>query len=294
MGTRGAEPKWMGCGMGKFFRRTGLWILLAAVSLALVGALIALVQGGETGLLSDLAGRLTRPVEGVLHSLEEKAEDFYNRSFAYERLQAEYEALQDQVNDLEKKALTGLAATQENQRLRNLLILADRRQEWTLEPAMVLASSWDSWSAWIKLDKGTDDGLSIGDCVVDDGGALVGRVAETGGDWSTVRLITDPALSLSVQDLRTGERLVSGGDFSLLPQGKLGLSCLPEDCRIGARDEIVTLATRGSYPSGILVGRVEALEEDASGLWEYGVVRPAADLTHLTQVFCIKDFVQED
>ena len=125
-------------------------------------------------------------------------------------------------------------------------------------------------------------------------GALVGRVAETGSDWSTVRLVTDPALSLSVRCVRTGERLVSGGDFSLLPRNKLGLSSLPEDCQLGIGDEIVTLATRVTYPSGILIGTVESLQEDASGLWDYGVVRPAADLTGLTQVFCITEFTQED
>ncbi len=280
--------------MGKFFRRTGLWILLAAVSLALVGALVTLVKGSQIGILSNLAGKLSQPVESAVQSLERKAEGFYDRAFAYEHLQAEYQALQNQVADLEAKARAGELVTQENQRLRQLLSLGERRQEWVLESAAVLSSSWDSWSAWMKLDKGTEDGLETGDCVIDAAGALVGRVAETGGDWSTVRLITDPALTLSVQCVRTGERLVSGGDFSLLPGNKLGLSNLPQDCQLGIGDEIVTLATRGTYPSGIVIGTVESLQEDASGLWDYGVVRPAADLTGLTQVFCITEFTQED
>lgn len=280
--------------MGKFFRRTGLWILLAAVSLALVGALVTLVRGGQAGVLSNLAGKVTQPVERVIRGLEQKAEGIYDRAFAYERLQADYQALQAQVAGLQAQARAGEAVTKENQRLRQLLSLGERRQDWDLEAAAVLSSSWDSWSAWIKLDKGTEDGLETGDCVIDAAGALVGRIAETGSDWSTVRLVTDPALSLSVQCLRTGERLVSGGDYSLLPGNKLGLSNLPEDCQLGLGDEIATLATRGTYPSGILIGTVESLQEDASGLWNYGVVRPAADLGDLTQVFCIKDFTQED
>lgn len=278
--------------MGKWFRGTGARLFLGALSLALVGTLVTLVLGGSS--FAAWTGRVTRPLEAMLTGLEGEVTDLYDRAFAYQRLQAEYEALQAQVDQLKAQARTGEILTSENQRLRSLLSLGERRQDWTLEAAMVLSASWDSWSVWVKLDKGQADGLEAGDCVVDAAGALVGRVTETGEDWSYARLVTDPALTLSVRLPRTGERGVCGGNLSLLPQGKMTLENLPLDCSLLPGDELVTLATRGTYPSGILVGTVESLREDPSGLWKTATVVPAADLSHLTQVFCVTDFTQED
>ena len=43
----------------------------------------------------------------------------------------------------------------------------------------------------ITLDKGTDDGLAVGDVVMAAGGALAGRITEIGPDSATVMLLTD-------------------------------------------------------------------------------------------------------
>jgi len=53
---------------------------------------------------------------------------------------------------------------------------------------------------------------------------------------------------------------------------------------------VLTSGKGGAYPSGLLVGRIESIEKDPSGMSDYGVVNPSVSLDLLTQVFVIKDF----
>ena len=59
-------------------------------------------------------------------------------------------------------------------------------------------------------------------------------------------------------------------------------------------DEVLTSGTGDVYPSGLVVGRVEGVFTDPSGMTRYAVVVPDADLSSLVEVFVIKDFeIQE-
>ena len=44
------------------------------------------------------------------------------------------------------------------------------------------------------------------------------------------------------------------------------------------------------YPSGLVVGQVEGVFSDASGMNRYAVVAPEVELDTLVEVFVVKDF----
>ena len=46
----------------------------------------------------------------------------------------------------------------------------------------------------------------------------------------------------------------------------------------------------GNYPSDLVVGSIESIHTDASGVSWYAVIQPSADLDSLVQVFIIKSF----
>ena len=78
------------------------------------------------------------------------------------------------------------------------------------------------------------------------------------------------------------------GDFTLMSQGKLKLSYLPDGAQLVARDEVVTSGKGDVFPSGLVVGTVEAVFTDPSGMNRYAVVEPDVDLDSLVEVFVIK------
>ena len=67
-------------------------------------------------------------------------------------------------------------------------------------------------------------------------------------------------------------------------------SYLPENADLVSGDEVLTSGRGGVYPAGLLVGTVDTVHTDDSGMTLYAVITPTADLTDLQQVFVITDF----
>ena len=89
---------------------------------------------------------------------------------------------------------------------------------------------------------------------------------------------------------RTYSAGVLEGDFTLMGQGKLKLSYLSDSAQLVSGDEVLTSGKGGVYPSGLVVGTVDGVFTDPSGINRYAVVTPTAALADLTEVFIITDF----
>jgi rod shape-determining protein MreC len=55
-------------------------------------------------------------------------------------------------------------------------------------------------------------------------------------------------------------------------------------------DLIVTSGLGGYYPSGLVIGSVQEIRTDDTGLTKYAILAPQVDLDQLKQVFVITDF----
>ena len=157
----------------------------------------------------------------------------------------------------------------------------------------MVARAPDNWKGEVTLDQGTDQGIQAGQCVVDEHGALVGRVKEVGASWANVTLLWDPGFKMAAQGTKTGVLGSLEGSLDLLSRGELALACLTEDDPVSLGEEVVTFAAQGVYPSGLVVGTVMSLEEDPGGLTRSAILTPAADLNTLSQVFVVTAFWEE-
>ena len=101
------------------------------------------------------------------------------------------------------------------------------------------------------------------------------------------------ALALGLTLLVFGAQMCAGileGDFTLMQEGCLKLGYLPDGAQLVAGDEVLTSGKGGIYPSGLVVGQVEGVFTEPSGMTRYAVIRPRVDLDSLVEVFVIKDF----
>ena len=270
--------------------RKGIWILLAAVVLAAAALAASLLLKGRANPVSSALGVVTAPARGGLSSLAGWIEDRYNYSFRYDELVEENEALKRRIAELEEAARTGQDAIEENERLRDLLGLRERRADLTLEDAKVTARGASNWTSTLTLSKGTNYGIAVGNCVVDRYGNLVGVVSETAYNWCTVITVIDTELEMGGLVARTDSPAILEGDFSLMGQGKLKLTYLPENTQFLSNDQVLTSGMGGVYPSGLVVGTVDEVLTDPSGMGRYAIISPSADLEDLRQVFVITDF----
>lgn len=280
--------------MKDFLKHNGILILVIALLLALITAVVSLTFGGVANPLANVAGVIATPFRNGINAFVNWTEGVYSDAFQRENEREELEALKKENADLRRQAREGEAASRENERLRNLLGLKIERPDFDLQEATVTAHTSSNWASTLTISRGSAAGVEAGDCVVDEYGNLVGVISVVGANWSTLITVVDVDLEMGGLIARTDGAAILEGDFELMGQGKLKLTYLPEDTQLLAGDAILTsgLVSGGTatYPSGLVVGYVEEVRSDDSGMSDYAVLTPAAQLGTLEQVFVIKAF----
>ena len=274
--------------MKQFFRNNGGLLLVAAVLLAGVLTVGAYILGYDP--LSGAMELLATPFRAASSAVTGWTRDQYDKSFRYEQAQAEIDALRRRVAELEEAAIAGQDAVRENERMKDLLGLAEQRPELRYADAAVVRRSSSNWSSDLTIDRGASGGVSAGDCVIDQYGHLIGVVAQADLNSSLVTTILDPTLELGARIARTDEDAILKGDFSLMLEGLARLSYLPEESMLVTGDQVITSGLGGMYPPGLVVGAVRSLVTEEDGVTRYAQVEPAADIAGVRYVYVIVDY----
>ena len=274
--------------MKQFFRNNGGLIVVAAVLLAAVLALGSYILGFNP--FANMLSVLATPFRAASAAVTEWTQNQYDRAFRYEELLAENEALRARVAELEQDAIAGQDAVRENERMRDLLGLAEERPELQYRDAAVVQRSTSNWNSNLTIDRGTASGVAVNNCVIDQYGHLIGVVTEADLNSSVVTTILDPTLELGGRVARTDESAIIEGDFTLMLEGLLRLSFLPEDAQLVSGDQVTTSGLGGVFPSGLVVGAVRTLRVEEDGISRYAELVPAADITGVQYVYVIVDY----
>ena len=201
------------------------------------------------------------------------------------------QAVRQTVELVDKGELrTAQPAAEENQRLRELLDLRAQRSDLVFEAARITQRDVSNWSSTLVLNRGSRHGVAESDCAVDCYGNLVGVVTEVGLNWCRLTTILDTGSQLGAMVFRTEETAIAAGDLSLMTEGKLKLSYLPDSSTLIKGDLVVTSGLGGYYPSGLPIGSVEEVRTDDGGLARYAVLTPRCDPDALTDLYIITDF----
>ena len=275
--------------MKNFFSKNGIWLLAAAVVIAM-GLCILSAVSSHSSFLHNAAGVITSPFRSAGSAISGWVGGISDRFSDVETLQQENQELRKQVAELEEAVRQGKVDSEENVRLRNLLNLRQQRRDFTFESANITERSTSNWASTLTLSKGTSHNVAVGNCVVNDEGYLVGVVSDVGLNWCTVTTLLDTDCQLGAKVFRTGEITVAMGDLSLMAKNRLKLSYLQGDSSLIGGDLILTSGLGGYYPSDLVIGSVEELKTDDNGLTKYAVLIPKADFSELEEVFIITAF----
>jgi rod shape-determining protein MreC len=144
------------------------------------------------------------------------------------------------------------------------------------------------WYQHIEVDKGSDDGVHVGNPVIGDRG-LVGNVSVVGPTYSVVTLITDHTMSEAAQVLDqgndTGVLVPAVGD-----PNQLVMQYLPTNAQGLKKGQLVVTvgfksgSLQDLYPPGIPIGTVTDFNPETLAANESIRVKPVADLQHISVV----------
>lgn len=176
-----------------------------------------------------------------------------------------------------------LLLEQENTELKHQLAFRSRQNIGTIG-AEVIGKTIDTLSNTILINRGEDDGVNVGDPIIAGEGILVGIVARTDKKTSVVRLIKD-------RQSKVAAAIVNDDKTIGLVEGGYGLSVrmnfIPQNEKIQHGDTVVTSGLEEKIPRGLIIGVIEAYEQETYQPFQQAVITPAADLDRLTVVSII-------
>ena len=120
-------------------------------------------------------------------------------------------------------------------------------------------------------------------------GYLVGVVTEVGSTSSTVVSIIDTTMSVGAILSGTDETGIVEGDFNLFKESRLKLDYIDNAANVFIGDSVLTSGRGGNSPAGLIIGTVESIREDSTGHGSFAVVKPAADLSSVSNLYVITD-----
>lgn len=273
--------------MKAFFKKSGITVgcVLAAVLIIL---LIASAFGGG---IHSLRG-IFAPVDKLVNAGMDKLEQIYGYMYNYDKLVAENAELRSRIAEMEQEVRQSVSSNEENARLKKLLGLAEANDDYVFVDAALVSWSASGWSSSFSINKGSRHGIEEGDCVVTEDGFLIGQVTEVSRGGATVQTILDSASGVGALT-DEGVTAIAEGDFNLMSEGKLRLTYIEDTSRVVAGDKVITSGKGGIYPSGLVIGTVESVSIDPSGLSASAIVEPEADIAAVTYLFIITDYEPE-
>lgn len=277
--------------MKNFLKHHGLWVLFAAAVISVVLALMS-VLSYTSSPLANVANVIASPFRSAYTGIADWFNDKQNYYRDTTALEEENAALKRKLAEMEAAIRQAEKDSAENERLKQLLGLQSQRPDLTsdLQAAMITEHTVTNWTSSLTIDKGTNLGLEVNDCVISETGALVGLISKVGTNWATILTLVDTDTALGAQVFRTGDLGLAQGNFSLMGENRLRLEYLPADCTLLGGDLVVTSGLGEFYPAGLVIGSVAEVQVDDSGATSYAVLEPAVDFDELTEVFVIRSF----
>jgi rod shape-determining protein MreC len=268
-------------------RRRAVLLVLVVVSLILLtdyfgespSSPLHSIQRGIVEVFSPIqqgASTVLSPVRDVAGWFS----DTFKARSQVTQLRAEVHRLQGQL------AQDQYALSENHQLTREIrLDTADNINAYHPVAAQVISADAVLWYQTIELDKGSADGVAVGNPVIGDGG-LVGNVTVVGPTYSVVTLITDHTVAVAAQVADhagdTGVLVPAVGD-----PNQLVLQDLPTNAQgISGGELVVTVGFKSGplqdlYPPGIPIGTVSNFNPETLANNGEVSVTPVADLRHL-------------
>jgi rod shape-determining protein MreC len=197
-------------------------------------------------------------------------------------LQRENAALREEQLKRAPDLLTLEALKAENAELRKALAARPRSPEEAIFAEVVYAGR-DPFARTVMVDKGSQQGIQLGQPVIDSAGVL-GQVTRVHPLLAEVTLIVDKDHPVPVQVVRSGVRgiVYGSGDGATLE-----LRHMATNADVDVGDVLVTSGIDEVYPAGLPVARVAQVERDTALAFAKIVCEPSAGVNRHRQVLVL-------
>ena len=244
--------------------------------------LIADLQGNSVRSVRSVISVVLTPVQWLVDIPTQIADDLSVVLVERAALVKDNNQLRSSSIILERKVQQMMVLRAENIRLRELLNSSAALDDSVLLTELIGVNP-DPFQHQIILNKGSEDGVFIGQPVLDAGG-IMGQVVEVSLYTNRTMLVTDGRHALPIEVVRNGMRAIALGKGI---HNELDITHVPDNADIRVGDLLVSSALGGRFPYGYPLAQVRIVERDPSRKFMIVKAKPLARLNNSRYVLMV-------
>jgi rod shape-determining protein MreC len=273
--------------------RAGLWF--AAFTILSLLMLLA-SRTAPAATLQQASARVLDPVRQAIAGVGDGIGGLFGTIGEIDRLRTDNDRLRGELAGAQQRIAELSEAAQENDELRALLGLT-KALDMKLLPVRIISRDPSNFTWEVGIDAGTNDGVRPDMPVVgsaEGASALAGTVVSAGPDTARVRFIVDTRSSVIALDQQTRAMGLVRGQLG----GQLVMVEVQSTDKVAQQDAIVSAGlslsndARSAYPKGLLIGHIQAVQQDSNALTQTAFVRPALDFAKIDRLLVVTSFTQ--
>lgn len=241
-----------------------------------------------SGPVSAAAGAVLAPMQKGVNQLGSGLTNLREHLRTKKSLEKENEELRTQLADAQENLNQVQLNQEELDNLKSLYDMDQNYADYDKIAANVIGKDAGNWFSVFLIDRGSNDGITVGMNVLADGG-LAGIVIQVGPNYAKVRSIIDDNSNVSAKNLSTSDLCVVSGSLKTMNESSLidfdDLRDKEDQAKVG--DQIVTSNISDMFLEGIPIGYITDIKTDSNNLTKSGHIATIVDFEHLDDVFVI-------
>lgn len=229
--------------------------------------------------------RIIAPLESGISRVLDPFKGAYEWMTGVISAQNENESLKAEADRLRNELIALRETSQENKRLKEMLGFTSQPSfpdDYRAQPARVIGRSGSSWSATITINRGSDDGVSLGQTVVN-GQGLIGQISAVTTNSAQILLIIDHNSNVEAKLQSNSVMGTVAGSIN----GLLEMDFVEKDQQVSKNDVVVTSGSGRLFVKGVPIGVISEVSDQEIEYFKRISVTPFADFSRLEEVMVL-------
>lgn len=218
-------------------RHIGILGTIVTIIILILLILLTNVDTSKMSYLKSLGDKISRPIQVGFTNIKNKISGNTTYFSKMDELEQENKELKKENEDLSKSLREYEVIKAENESLKEKMNLTEKYAAYSTVSADVINKDISNYGSNLVLNVGTDDGIKEKMTVISDQG-LVGYIVKVSKNTSTVKVITDPASTVSCNISTTDESVICKG--TLDNNQSLRVTYIPIDADLIVGDSVET------------------------------------------------------
>lgn len=259
------------------------------LSVLIVFAILLILDGkGYLGGAKNTALSLLSPAQGNFQSSSNTVSDFFYTIAKIDSFKSDNEKLQEENRALRLEAFQLQETKRENETLRRQLkfkeSLCGGSDCINFKMGRIISRSSDGYGEFVIINLGKKEGARVNQAVTAEGGVMIGKITEVFDRSSKVMLLTSPESSINCLTQTTRANGLVRGKYGT----GIKLEMIDQSEELLPGDIIITSGLEAEIPKGLMMGKIQNIEETPNTVFKSADISMFADFAHIEEIFLVE------